>query len=219
MSHHSLNLNLNLTLPASQRSLYRLIWFQIQVSCVTFYPTFSRLRQRGAGSFMCAAELVWWTLGCPWEFFSSPCPCPLQAMLQHGAWKRALPWVAGGPGVDLHWHNWWRAINNIAGYWKHHLLCWSLLGSLLFAFPQRLATFASPLQDKNNVVKGCYPIALDTFHIAWDYYPIALPHLPLKGGKGDAFLLDPAGNHSLEAQLHCKLLVCLVVSYPALQDW
>lgn len=213
MSHHSLNLNLNLNLPASQKSLYRLIWFQIQVLCVTFYPTFSRLWWERSWIFYVCCWAGMMDSGLSLRVFLLSLPC---FMLQHGAWKTGLPWVAEGPGVDLHWQNWWTAINNITGYWKHHLFCWSLLRSLLFPFPQPQATLSLIFIGRTQFVGDYYPIALDTFHAVWDYYPFALP---LKGRKGDPFLLHQAGKSQPGGTSITNSLSAHVVSNTALQDW
>lgn len=57
MSHHSLNLKLNLNLPASQKPLYRSD-FRYKFCVWPFTQPFQDCDQRGAGSFMCAVELV-----------------------------------------------------------------------------------------------------------------------------------------------------------------
>lgn len=191
MSHHSINLNLNLNLPANQKPLYRLIWFQIQVLCVTFYPTFSRLWLERNWIFYVRCWACMMDAGLSLRVFS-----PDPALLYAVAWSLEKGSALGGWGTWggpalLHW---WMAINNITSYWKHHLFCWSLLGSLLLPFSQCQATlsliFTGGKQCCGRLLSHC------TWRLpaAWDYSPTVLPHLPLKGG---AFLLDLAGKSQL----------------------
>lgn len=55
MSHYSLK-----NFPASQKPLYRSIWFQRQVLCVTFYPCFLGENLRGAEQFLRGDRLGPW---------------------------------------------------------------------------------------------------------------------------------------------------------------
>lgn len=147
MSHHSINLNLNLNLPANQKPLYRLIWFQIQVLCVTFYPTFSRLWLERNWIFYVRCWACMMDAGLSLRVFS-----PAPALLYAVAWSLEKGSALGGWGTWggpalLHW---WMAINNITSYWKHHLFCWSLLGSLLLPFSQ--GNFVSHLYRGKTVL-------------------------------------------------------------------
>lgn len=85
-SHYSLT-----NLPASQKPLYRSIWFQRQVLCVTFYPCFLCGNLRGAEWFLHGDRLGPW-LGI---LLLAVLCCRLTSLA-------ALGWEAlGGKGV---WH-------------------------------------------------------------------------------------------------------------------
>lgn len=136
-----------------------------------FTQPFQGCDQRGAGSFMSAAELVWWTLGCSQELFSWPCTALCCSM-------------EPGKGVCLGW----TCTATIGG---QQLITLLATGNIACSARISWGYFSFPSHNPRQL---CLPPLQGENHVVEDYYPTALPHLPLKSGKGGAFLLDLAGK-------------------------